>query len=243
MPRFSRAELESFRDAEVPDLLGPGLRLLFVGINPGLWTAATSTHFAHPVNRFYPALLEAGIIDRRIDPAAGMTEEDRDYLRASGHRHHQPGPPGHRPGRRAHPRGAARRCHRPRRAGRAALPPRRRRRRDHRLPAGVRPAARRRRASSRIRWREPGSGSCRTRAGSTPTTRSPRWPRRTPSRHGPRGCSAEARRARLIPTTAPRRSTRRHPRRRRRPRPRRPPCGRRSARPGPGPDRAARRHR
>lgn len=84
MPRFSRAELESFRGAEVPDLLGPGLRLLFVGINPGLWTAATSTHFAHPVNRFYPALLEAGVIDRRIDPAAGMTEEDRDYLRARG---------------------------------------------------------------------------------------------------------------------------------------------------------------
>lgn len=78
--RFTRAELESFRDAEVPDLLGPGLRLLFVGINPGLWTAATQTHFAHPVNRFYPALLAAGIITRRIDPAAGMTDEDRAHL-------------------------------------------------------------------------------------------------------------------------------------------------------------------
>jgi TDG/mug DNA glycosylase family protein len=84
MPRFTRAELESYRDAVVPDLLGPGLRLLFVGINPGLWTAATSTHFAHPVNRFYPALLEAGIVDRRIDPAAGMTDADRDYLRGRG---------------------------------------------------------------------------------------------------------------------------------------------------------------
>lgn len=84
MPRFSRAELESFRDAEVPDLLGPGLRLLFVGINPGLWTAATQTHFAHPVNRFYPALLEAGIIEQRIDPSAGMTDADRDHLRARG---------------------------------------------------------------------------------------------------------------------------------------------------------------
>ena len=57
MTGFTRAELESFRDTEVPDLLGPGLRLLFVGINPGLWTAATQTHFAHPANRFYPALL------------------------------------------------------------------------------------------------------------------------------------------------------------------------------------------
>ena len=57
---FTRAELESFRDAVVPDLLPDGgepLRLLFVGINPGLWTAATQTHFARPGNRFYPALL------------------------------------------------------------------------------------------------------------------------------------------------------------------------------------------
>ena len=68
MPRFTRAELESFRDAIVPDLLPEDheLRLLFVGINPGLWTAATQTHFAHPVNRFYPALRRAGIIDRVI---------------------------------------------------------------------------------------------------------------------------------------------------------------------------------
>lgn len=84
VPRFTRAELESFRDAEVPDLLGPDLRLLFVGINPGLWTAATGTHFAHPGNRFYPALLRAGILDRPIDPAAGMTDADRDHLRGRG---------------------------------------------------------------------------------------------------------------------------------------------------------------
>ena len=58
--------------------------LLFVGINPGLWTAATQTHFAHPVNRFYPALLEAGIIERPIDPAAGMTDADREYLTSRG---------------------------------------------------------------------------------------------------------------------------------------------------------------
>lgn len=84
MPRFTRAELESFRDAEVPDLVGPDLRLLFVGINPGLWTAATRTHFAHPANRFYPALLAAGIITSPISPSAGMTDEDRDLLRARG---------------------------------------------------------------------------------------------------------------------------------------------------------------
>ena len=84
MPRFTRAELEAFRDAEVPDLLGPDCRLLFVGINPGLWTAATRTHFAHPVNRFYPALALAGIVERRIDPAAGMTDDDRAHLVSRG---------------------------------------------------------------------------------------------------------------------------------------------------------------
>lgn len=85
---FTRAELESFRDAVVPDLLptrpGQSLRLLFVGINPGLWTAATSTHFAHPGNRFYPALLRAGVIAEPIDPANGMDETERDLLRERG---------------------------------------------------------------------------------------------------------------------------------------------------------------
>lgn len=84
MARFTRGELETYRDTEVPDLLGPGLRLLFVGINPGLWTAATQTHFAHPANRFYPALLRAGIIEHPISPSHGMTDTDRDRLRARG---------------------------------------------------------------------------------------------------------------------------------------------------------------
>ena len=71
----------------MPDLLpgaGQELRLLFVGINPGLWTAATQTHFAHPGNRFYPALLRAGVLTRAVDPAAGMTDEDREHLRERG---------------------------------------------------------------------------------------------------------------------------------------------------------------
>jgi len=80
MPRFTPAELESYRDAEVPDLVGPSPRLVIVGINPGLWTAAVQSHFARPGNRFYPALHAAGITDRRIDPAAGMTDEDRAAL-------------------------------------------------------------------------------------------------------------------------------------------------------------------
>jgi len=77
---FTRDELLSFQNATVPDLVGPGLKLLFVGINPGLWTAATQTHFAHPGNRFYPALTLGGVIDRTIDRSAGMNDTDRDHL-------------------------------------------------------------------------------------------------------------------------------------------------------------------
>lgn len=74
---FSREQLESFRDVGVPDLIGPEISLLFVGINPGLWTAATQTHFCHPSNRFYPALRQAGLIDWSVDPEHGMTDEQR----------------------------------------------------------------------------------------------------------------------------------------------------------------------
>lgn len=81
---FTRAELETFRDVGLPDLVGPEPRLVFVGINPGLWTAAVQTPFARPGNRFWPALQQAGIIDRRIDPATGFTDDDRAYLLARG---------------------------------------------------------------------------------------------------------------------------------------------------------------
>lgn len=74
---FSKEELQAQYGRTVPDLVGPGLKLLFVGINPGLWTAATQTHFAYPGNRFYPALHRAGITPRPIDPAAGMSDADR----------------------------------------------------------------------------------------------------------------------------------------------------------------------
>lgn len=86
---FTRAELESFRDAEVPDLLAPvddvehpseRLRLLFVGINPGLWTAATQTHFAHPGNRFWPALRLAGVVDVEVDRGTGFGPGQREAL-------------------------------------------------------------------------------------------------------------------------------------------------------------------
>ncbi len=77
---FTPAELEAYRDVTVPDLIGPGLKLLFVCINPSLWTAATQTHFAYPSNRFYPALLLGGVIEREIDRVAGMSAADRAHL-------------------------------------------------------------------------------------------------------------------------------------------------------------------
>lgn len=82
--RFTRAELEAFAGATVPDLLGPDTRLLFVGINPGLRTAAVQAHFAKRGNRFYPALHRAGITDRLIDAADGYRPEDVAHLHARG---------------------------------------------------------------------------------------------------------------------------------------------------------------
>ncbi len=81
---FTRAELESFRDATLPDLLAPELRLLFVGINPGLWTAAVQAHFSRRGNRFYPALYRAGITDHLIDASAGYSPQDLAYLMGRG---------------------------------------------------------------------------------------------------------------------------------------------------------------
>ena len=80
MARFTRAELETYRDQSIPDLVGPDLKLLFVGINPGLWTAATQTPFAHPGNRFYPALVAAGILAELPDFVNGITADDRATL-------------------------------------------------------------------------------------------------------------------------------------------------------------------
>ncbi len=53
------------------------MRLLFVGINPGLWTAATGTPFARPGNRFWPALVTAGILPRIPAYSATLGESDR----------------------------------------------------------------------------------------------------------------------------------------------------------------------
>ena len=78
--KFSRAELEAFHGAEVDDLIDDRVRLLFVGINPSLWTAAVNAHFARRGNRFWPALHEAGITPRLVDVSDGMSAEDRELV-------------------------------------------------------------------------------------------------------------------------------------------------------------------
>jgi double-stranded uracil-DNA glycosylase len=66
---FAREDLEAARDALLPDVLAPDLRIVFSGINPGLWSAATGHHFARPGNRFWPALYASGLTPRRMRPA------------------------------------------------------------------------------------------------------------------------------------------------------------------------------
>jgi TDG/mug DNA glycosylase family protein len=66
--RPTRAELQAAVENTVPDVITPGLVVLFVGINPGLYSAAVGHHFARPGNRFWPALHEAGFTPRLLRP-------------------------------------------------------------------------------------------------------------------------------------------------------------------------------
>jgi|SRR5690242_11596107 double-stranded uracil-DNA glycosylase len=68
MPRPSPAELADAAGRGIPDVIGPGLAVLFCGINPGLWSAAVGAHFARPGNRFWPALHRSGFTDRQLGP-------------------------------------------------------------------------------------------------------------------------------------------------------------------------------
>jgi TDG/mug DNA glycosylase family protein len=67
--RPSRADLAAARALTIPDVTAPGLRVLFSGINPGLYSAATGCHFARPGNRFWPALHRSGFTPRLLDPS------------------------------------------------------------------------------------------------------------------------------------------------------------------------------
>ena len=67
--RPTQVELEAARELTIPDVAAPGLRVLFSGINPGLYSAATGYHFARPGNRFWPALHRSGFTPRQLDPS------------------------------------------------------------------------------------------------------------------------------------------------------------------------------
>jgi double-stranded uracil-DNA glycosylase len=69
-PRPNRSELAAAAGKTVPDLIAHGLEVLFCGINPGLYSAATRHHFARPGNRFWPALHDSGFTDELVSPWA-----------------------------------------------------------------------------------------------------------------------------------------------------------------------------
>jgi TDG/mug DNA glycosylase family protein len=64
----TQAEIRAAAGQTVPDVIGPGLRVLFCGINPGLYSGATGHHFARPGNRFWPVLHAAGFTPRLLAP-------------------------------------------------------------------------------------------------------------------------------------------------------------------------------
>ncbi|MBM3978764.1 MAG: G/U mismatch-specific DNA glycosylase [Planctomycetes bacterium] len=68
-PRPTAAQLKAAKNKTVADVLGPGLDVLFCGINPGLYTAAIGHHFGRPGNRFWPTLFAAGFTPRLFDPS------------------------------------------------------------------------------------------------------------------------------------------------------------------------------
>lgn len=69
--RPTPGEIRLASDKKVPDIIAPGLRVVFCGINPGLYSAAVGHHFARPGNRFWRALYESGFTDRLLAPWEG----------------------------------------------------------------------------------------------------------------------------------------------------------------------------
>ena len=67
-PKPTKADLEAARKKLLRDVIGPGLRVLFVGINPGLYTTAIGHHFGRPGNRFWPALHLGGFTKTLVSP-------------------------------------------------------------------------------------------------------------------------------------------------------------------------------
>ncbi len=64
----TETDIQAAVGTTLPDVVGPDCRILFCGINPGLYTAATQTHFGRPGNRFWPALHLSGLTPRLLSP-------------------------------------------------------------------------------------------------------------------------------------------------------------------------------
>jgi TDG/mug DNA glycosylase family protein len=79
IPRPTRADLLAAAGRSVPDVGASDLRVLFCGINPGLYSAATGHHFARPGNRFWAALQGAGFTDRVLHPSDERALLERGY--------------------------------------------------------------------------------------------------------------------------------------------------------------------
>ncbi len=76
-PRPTAKEIRASAGKTVADVIAPGLKVLFVGINPGLYTAAIGHHFGRPGNRFWPTLFAAGFTSQLLSPY-----EERELLKA-----------------------------------------------------------------------------------------------------------------------------------------------------------------
>ena len=69
LPKPTPQEVAAATGRTIPDVVGPGLRVLFSGINPSLYSAATGHHFARPGNRFWPALHRSGFTSHQLHPS------------------------------------------------------------------------------------------------------------------------------------------------------------------------------
>lgn len=66
-------QVDAVRARTLPDTVGPGMRVLFVGLNPSLYAADAGVGYARPGNRFWPALLAAGLVERARDARGALT--------------------------------------------------------------------------------------------------------------------------------------------------------------------------
>ena len=72
----TKAQLLAAYGKRLPDVIALRLKVLFVGINPGLYSGAVGHHFARPGNRFWPVLHKAGFTERQLSPF-----EERELLK------------------------------------------------------------------------------------------------------------------------------------------------------------------